>query len=542
MKALKIKRFRMFMDSEKNKDFIGIFLILISIFLFTILFSTFLSGKSAGSQLPLLSSQSSTMPQLLWSNVSLISTLNNTLDALNPSIATDSKGNVHIVWAQKLPPVLLGEVFYTKLDKFGNTLVSNRQISNFNGTYAFSSSIAVDKQDNVHIVWEYDKIGRISLRGTRYTRLDPNGTIVVNGTLLPGTPLGDPQLAIDSQGNIALAWRGRDRIYYGKFDNQGNSLIPVTFFNSSFEGEPLQIKIAIDSEDTVHIVWMEELINQDAHTRYSAINSKGSIEVNNFQLDQGLNQSYNPAIAIDRNDNVFVSWDSNNASVRKIYLSKINKNGTFEIDRMPLSTNGNIAILVDPLEHLDIIWQGQGFTQLDNRGNMIINPTTIGTGGPYWSTKSIVDSQGAIHIVWSDRSLSNAVQVKYRRSLNPATITMTGVPKPGSQIQFMLQDIYNTVGNYTFGFSGGTSQGLNLSDGRKVPLNDDRFLQASLYSPQAIGLNNSTGVLDQNSQATVTFNIPSIPLGGTKLYGGFVTQDPTGRIISISDPIAFTIL
>jgi len=532
----------MFMDSEKNKDFIGIFLILISIFLFTILFSTFLSGKSAGSQLPLLSSQSSTMPQLLWSNVSLISTLNNTLDALNPSIATDSKGNVHIVWAQKLPPVLLGEVFYTKLDKFGNTLVSNRQISNFNGTYAFSSSIAVDKQDNVHIVWEYDKIGRISLRGTRYTRLDPNGTIVVNGTLLPGTPLGDPQLAIDSQGNIALAWRGRDRIYYGKFDNQGNSLIPVTFFNSSFEGEPLQIKIAIDSEDTVHIVWMEELINQDAHTRYSAINSKGSIEVNNFQLDQGLNQSYNPAIAIDRNDNVFVSWDSNNASVRKIYLSKINKNGTFEIDRMPLSTNGNIAILVDPLEHLDIIWQGQGFTQLDNRGNMIINPTTIGTGGPYWSTKSIVDSQGAIHIVWSDRSLSNAVQVKYRRSLNPATITMTGVPKPGSQIQFMLQDIYNTVGNYTFGFSGGTSQGLNLSDGRKVPLNDDRFLQASLYSPQAIGLNNSTGVLDQNSQATVTFNIPSIPLGGTKLYGGFVTQDPTGRIISISDPIAFTIL
>src|SRR3989344_428070 len=542
MKALKIKRFRMFMDSEKNKDFIGIFLILISIFLFTILFSTFLSGKSAGSQLPLLSSQSSTMPQLLWSNVSLISTLNNTLDALNPSIATDSKGNVHIVWAQKLPPVLLGEVFYTKLDKFGNTLVSNRQISNFNGTYAFSSSIAVDKQDNVHIVWEYDKIGRISLRGTRYTRLDPNGTIVVNGTLLPGTPLGDPQLAIDSQGNIALAWRGRDRIYYGKFDNQGNSLIPVTFFNSSFEGEPLQIKIAIDSEDTVHIVWMEELINQDAHTRYSAINSKGSIEVNNFQLDQGLNQSYNPAIAIDRNDNVFVSWDSNNASVRKIYLSKINKNGTFEIDRMPLSTNGNIAILVDPLEHLDIIWQGQGFTQLDNRGNMIINPTTIGTGGPYWSTKSIVDSQGAIHIVWSDRSLSNAVQVKYRRSLNPATITMTGVPKPGSQIQFMLQDIYNTVGNYTFGFSGGTSQGLNLSDGPKVPLNDDRFLQASLCSPQAIGLNDSTGVLDQNSQATVTFNIPSIPLGGTKLYGGFVTQDPTGRIISISDPIAFTIL
>jgi len=97
-------------------------------------------------------------PQLLWSNATLISAYNATEDAMDPSIATDSQGNVHIIWSQKLS-LYIGEIFYTKLDRFGNTIVSNRQLTNFSGFPGLSSSIAVDKYDNIHIVWAYDQIG-----------------------------------------------------------------------------------------------------------------------------------------------------------------------------------------------------------------------------------------------------------------------------------------------------------------------------------------------------------------------------------------------
>ena len=82
-----------------------------------------------------------------------------------------------------------------------------------------------------------------------------------------------------------------------------------------------------------------------------------------------------------------------------------------------------------------------------------------------------------------------------------------------------------------------------MPDGRKIPLNNDWLFSASISSPQSIGLSRSTGTLDVNNQANVNLVIPNNPsLRGTTMYGAFITQDATGTIISISDPINFTII
>lgn len=528
MKDLKIESFRMFMKYEN----IPKLFILSSIFLI-ILLSIFVSS-------PLVSSQSA--PQIHWSNESLISSSNNsTLLSMDPSITTDSQGNVHIIWMQRVSRHI-GEVFYSKLDKFGNIVISNRQLTNFSGVSGFRSSISVDKWDNVHMIYDYDKTGT-SLHGAMYLRLDHSGNIVVNGTLLPRNTISS-ELAVDGQGNLHIA----NGFIYQKFDNLGNALIPEISLANITQWNPLEPEIVVDSNDNAHIVWMEESTqssNPTTHIKYSKIDSSGNIVVHNLQLDTGLNYSQTPSIAIDKQDNIYISWFSSNGSVNSNYLSKINKNGTFSIDRKPFTSEsvGDGVIGVDPLGNINFIGRGQGFIQLNSTGDLIIGPFVmaipIGSSAP----EMTVDRQGALHFVWHvvDNEIGR-YQIDYRRSLNSATLRVIGVPKPGSQIQFVLQDIYNVNGNYTFGFSGGISPGLNLSDGRKVPLKDDDFLRASLYTPQAIGLIGSTGILNQYSQATVTFNIPNIPLSGTKLYGGFVTQDSTGKIISISDPVAFTIL
>ena len=155
--------------------------------------------------------------------------------------------------------------------------------------------------------------------------------------------------------------------------------------------------------------------------------------------------------------------------------------------------------------------------------------------------EGIVDRQGNNHLVWFD-GLSPR-QVKYQKSLNPATLIMQGIPKVGFPVKFILQDIYNLNGNYLFGLSTNISQGITLLDGRKFPLDDNSLLQGSFYTPKAIGLSNSSGLLNSNNQATVSFDIPNIPsLSGLNLYASFITLNSTGTVISISDPINLTIL
>ena len=490
------------------------------------------------------SAYAQSVPRLQFSDFSVISFPNTTLGAFEPSVATDSQGNVHIIWSEKLSQ-FVGEVFYTKIDKFGNVVLSNKQLTNISGVYSFPNSISIDKSDNIHIVWVHDIIGT-SIHGIKYMRLYTNGTIAVNATFLEGA--SGIEIATDSQGDIFVLGTNDNGLSYVKYDNLGNILIPATtIVNSSSSWEIPKYKIAVDSEDNTYFVWGEKDLyprfRPSSRISYSKMDSNGTLIVNNYRLDQGLNFSVDPAIAVDKNDNVYISWYSTNGTIEGSYLSKLNKRGNFEINKKPLPLHvSENAMGIDPFGNINLMDGGQSFLQLNSSGDPIIGPTGplaihIGSSDP----KMAVDIQGKIHLVWDSRP-TNVRQIDYRKSLNPATIRVIGTPKPGSQIQFVLQDIYNINGNYTFGFSGDISPELKLPDGRKIPLKDDDFLRASLYSPQVIGLIGSTGILNQYSQAAVTFNIPNIPLSGTKLYGGFVTHDLTGRIISISDPVAFTIV
>ena len=523
---LNMNKFWIFM--QKNKNILLLSLVLIGMLFFT--------------SSPLLQPAQATSPQLLWSNDTQISNFNN-LTAADPSIVTDSNGNAHIVWMQKTSQ-LIGELFYSKLDKFGNVIINNRQLTNFSGIYGFPFSIAIDRFDNIHMAWIWDVTGT-SLHGIRYVRIDSNGNIIVNDSILQNAP--GTEIATDSQGNIIVVGAmGFNDVYYAKYDNQGNLLTPNTLVANTGSWETFNFKVAIDSSDIAYIMWGEELIQSSSSTlsrvKYSSISSNGSILVNGFQLDYGNNYSVNPSLAIDKNNNVVFSWDSLVNGSRNLYLSKRMSNGTFVIDKKQLGViSANWIVLTDPLGRISLLDANQNFIQLDSLGNIIIPLTHIALAQTSL-IKASSDRQGNIHLVWND-GVYNSLEVKYRKSLNPATLFMQGVPRHGSKVKFKLQDIYNINGSYVFALSTGVSQGINLPDGRKIPLNNDWLFSASISSPQSVGLSRSTGVLDMNNQASVTLAVPNTPsLRGTTVYGSFITQDSAGKIITISDAINFTII
>lgn len=113
----------------------------------------------------------------------------------------------------------------------------------------------------------------------------------------------------------------------------------------------------------------------------------------------------------------------------------------------------------------------------------------------------------------------------------------------GKTVRIDLSDPDREGMKYIFALSQGTSPGIQFSDGRTIPLNDDPLLRWSL-SNQTL-LQNSIGQLGKSGRSQVYLSLPKGLAPGTTFYGAFVTYDQNlpypHPIISISDPTKFTL-
>jgi hypothetical protein len=132
-------------------------------------------------------------------------------------------------------------------------------------------------------------------------------------------------------------------------------------------------------------------------------------------------------------------------------------------------------------------------------------------------------------------------------TLNQILIEFQGQPKINSTMYLTLTSIGDEYLKYTLGMALGSTPGTQLSDGRVIPLNMDQVMQNMMNNPSQYGFFDSTGTLDQNGQATVTWNIPNVPNQvGKTVYLAFVSRNMSipmpHRIISISDAYPVTLI
>jgi len=73
-----------------------------------------------------------------------------------PAIAVDTNNNVHITSCDSMDGNL--EIYYTKLDNNGTTLVDDTRLTTDSASSIFPA-IAVDTNNNVHITWDDDRDG-----------------------------------------------------------------------------------------------------------------------------------------------------------------------------------------------------------------------------------------------------------------------------------------------------------------------------------------------------------------------------------------------
>ena len=192
--------------------------------------------------------------------------------SLAPAVAVDSKGNAHIVWQDlreeiRIFPVNF-EVYYLKLDDNGNVLVPERRLTLADTRYSLGPSIAVDREDRVHVLWIDNRdTEHLPFHKVFHKRLDLDGNALTEAKKITSiskrvTPPKAPSPIVDSHDNLVLAFlderpRLRYGIYLKRLDFNGTSLGPDLRVTSSsgvlggYAGPP---KSRIDPSDRIYLV------------------------------------------------------------------------------------------------------------------------------------------------------------------------------------------------------------------------------------------------------------------------------------------------
>ena len=192
-----------------------------------------------------------------------------------PTVASDSEGNVHIVWSENT-----NHLFYKLFDARGNVLIDATRISNAGQVKSWHPDIAIDQNDYVHIVWA-DKAG--STPAIMYTALNPsmddqdgdsaldNVISAIDDTVVVQKSKNRdwPAIAVDSLGGVHITWEdswdeldkfySQPQIYYSMLlpdfpVHQAITKIDDTLITPiiGHKGHP---DIAVDAQDKVQIVW-----------------------------------------------------------------------------------------------------------------------------------------------------------------------------------------------------------------------------------------------------------------------------------------------
>jgi hypothetical protein len=227
-----------------------------------------------------------------------------------PSIAIDSHDNLHVVWDGATADSLVNhQIRYREYTNgVWQPIVELTTDAN---NYQYGTALAIDSQDNLHVVWgggTADSLGNINIRYREYT----NGVWqpIVELTTDAVNYQETPSIAIDSSDNIHVVWDGNtddfpvlNQIRYREYTN--GSWQPIVELTTAAVYKQYFPSIAIDSHDNLHVVWeIHHGNNQIAYREYT----NGSWQlIYQFTPDGGPLQAA-PSIAIDSHDNLHVVW------------------------------------------------------------------------------------------------------------------------------------------------------------------------------------------------------------------------------------------
>jgi hypothetical protein len=361
----------------------------------------------------------------------------------DPAMAIDSKNNIHMVWSDFSNVSNSGtdnDIFYkvwnATTDQWGSTIV----VSETDTPNSWAPAIAIDFNDNVHIVW--DDSTNYTASGTDrdifYRMWNSSSDIWSNMTVLSNESSENSlnvDIAVDSKNNLHVVWNdltnylgaGTDNDIFYRFFNVSSNIWEdtevVTVDSSDDSHFP---KISVNKEDIVHIVWMEDISGSKNiyFTKWNETkNDWGNIETV-WNVTTTV-VSY-PDMTIDSENNVHFTWQSDadylsSGSDSDIFYRYYNNNNSTWSSIELVSTESTSrsdrpSIAVDTLNNIHIAWDDETeYASSGSDGDIFYKKKYSETNT--WDTtqvvstestllsrdvKIITDENNGVHIAWYD--------------------------------------------------------------------------------------------------------------------------------------------
>jgi hypothetical protein len=293
-----------------------------------------------------------------------------------------------------------------------------------------SPAIAVDSSNVIHLVWQNDISGNTEI----YYKKSTNGGVTWVGdkrlTWNAGGS-GYPAIAVDSTDTIHVVWNdytpGNSEIFYKKSTNGGGSWSGTVRFtwNSEISSDPA---IAVDSSDTIHVVWYDYSPGT-AEILYKKSTDGGDSWSGTQRITWNPGVSFDPVIAVDSSDTIHLAWYNYIAGYPEIFYKKSTDGGGSWIGAKRLTWTSNAsydpAIALDSSNYIHVVWYNW-----TPAGNEIFYKRST-DGGTNWSISRrftwntgisccpalTVDMSNNIHLVWYDKTSGNS-EIYHKKSTN----------------------------------------------------------------------------------------------------------------------------
>ena len=225
--------------------------------------------------------------------------------SMNPVIASDSSGNLHLVWRENR----LGKMqLHYKNSADGGASWSKVKRLMWSQGNAYAPRISVDKSDHIHIVWEDDTSASSEIYYKKSTDSGSNWSISkritwnINDSQLP-------DIVIDSNSVIHIVYQqfsSPNYISYKKSTDGGLTWGPITRMNWS--NPAYSPVIAVDNNDVLYVMWHESISGND-EILYKSSSDNGISWSSRVRLTwTGTDSQYCEA-AVDNSDIVWILWE-----------------------------------------------------------------------------------------------------------------------------------------------------------------------------------------------------------------------------------------
>ncbi len=246
-------------------------------------------------------------------------------------VVRDSSGNLYFVYLKQSASYY--HIFVSKSTDDGATWsdMGGGPIENAGDYDQMYPSIAIDGDDNLHVVWRGTDTGysNTQIKYSNYTGASWSSWI--NMQPISGYVQNYPSIALDSSGNIHVVWEGTDagnantQIKYSNKTVSGwSSWTNIQLISSHTQSKPT---IVLDSSDNLHVLWHGTDLTHTVNSqiKYSNKTAPGWSFWVNIQEISDYAQSTITA-TVDDSDNIHAAWSGKDSgSVLKTQIKYSNR-------------------------------------------------------------------------------------------------------------------------------------------------------------------------------------------------------------------------